>query len=56
MIEGYTQLLQDNLGLSSSDAQAVRDSFSAILSEKVDAYRSALGQVHEAAEQTRPGT
>lgn len=54
MIEGYTQLLQDNLGLSSSDAQAVRDSFSAILSEKVDAYRSALGQVHEAVEQTGP--
>lgn len=54
MIEGYTQLLQDNLGLSSSDAQAVRDSFSAILSEKVDAYRSALGQVHEAVEQAGP--
>ena len=54
MIEGYTQLLQDNLGLSASDAQAVRDSFSAILSEKVDAYRSALGQVHEAVEQTGP--
>ncbi len=54
MIEGYTQLLQDNLGLSANDAQAVRDSFSAILSEKVDAYRSALGQVHEAVEQTGP--
>ena len=54
MIEGYTQLLQDNLGLSGSDAQAVRDSFSAILSEKVDAYRSALGQVHAAVEQTGP--
>ena len=54
MIEGYTQLLQDNLGLSGSDAQAVRDSFSAILSEKVDAYRSALEQVHEAVEQTGP--
>ena len=54
MIEGYTQLLQDNLGLSGSDAQAVRDSFSAILSEKVDAYRSALEQMHEAVEQTGP--
>ena len=56
MIEGYTQLLQDNLGLSGSDAQAVRDSFSAILSEKVDAYRSALGQVHAAVEQTGPAS
>ena len=54
MIDGYTQLLQDNLGLSNSDAQAVRDSFSAIFTEKEEAYRGALKQVHEAVEQTGP--
>lgn len=54
MIDGYTQTLQDNLGLSDSDAQAVRDSFSSILSEKEEAYRGALKQVHEAVAQTGP--
>ena len=54
MIDGYTRLLQDNLGISDSDAQAVRDSFSSILSEKEDAYRGALKQVNEAMEQTGP--
>ena len=54
MIDGYTQALQDNLGLSNSDAQAVRDSFSSILSEKEEAYRGALKQVHEAVAQTGP--
>ncbi len=54
MIDGYTRLLQDNLGLSAGDAQAVRDSFSAILAEKEEAYRGALKQVHEAVEQTGP--
>lgn len=54
MIDGYTQLLQDNLGLSADDAQAVRNSFSAILAEKEEAYRGALNQVHEAVEQTGP--
>lgn len=48
MIDGYTQFLQSNLGLSDSDAQAVRDSFSAILDEKIAAYQDALGQVSEA--------
>ena len=54
MIDGYTQTLQDNLGLSDSDAQAVRDSFSTILAEKEETYRGALKQVHEAVEQTGP--
>ncbi len=54
MINGYTQALQDNLGLSNSDAQAVRDSFSSILAEKEEAYRGALKQVHEAVAQTGP--
>ena len=54
MIDGYTQALQDNLGLSDSDAQAVRDSFSTILAEKEETYRGALKQVHEAVEQTGP--
>ena len=44
----------DNLGLSDSDAQAVRDSFSTILAEKGEAYRGALKQVHEAEEQAGP--
>ena len=56
MIDGYTRLLQDNLGLSNSDAQAVRDSLSAILAEKEEAYRGALKQVNEAVEQPHPGT
>lgn len=54
MIDGYTKLLQDNLGLSGSDAQAVRDSLSSILAEREDACRGALQQVHEAAAQTGP--
>lgn len=54
MIDGYTQLLQDNLGLSTSDAQAVRDSFSSILAEKEEAYWGALKQVHETVGQTGP--
>ena len=54
MIDGYTQALQDNLGLSDSDAQAVRDSFSTILAEKEETYRGALKQVHEAVAQTGP--
>lgn len=52
MIDGYTRLLQDNLGISSGDAQAVRGSFSAILDEKVDAYRGALEKVHETVSET----
>lgn len=54
MIDGYTRLLQDNLGISDSDAQAVRDSFSSILAEKEEAYRGALKQVHESVAQTGP--
>lgn len=54
MIDGYTRLLQDNLGLSDSDAQAVRDSFSSILAEKEETYRGALKQVHEDVAQTGP--
>ncbi len=54
MIDGYTKLLQDNLGISSGDAQAVKDSFSAILAEKVDAYRGTLEKVHEVVSQTGP--
>lgn len=54
MIDGYTQLLQDNLGISSQDAQAVKESFSSILSEKVDTYRSALGKVNESVSQMGP--
>lgn len=54
MIDGYTQLLQENLGISASDAQAVRDSFSSILTEKEEAYRGALKQIHEAVAQTGP--
>lgn len=52
MIDGYTRLLQDNLGISSGDAQAVKDSFSAILAEKVDAYRGVLEKVHENVSET----
>ena len=53
-IDGYTRLLQDNLGISDSDAQAVRDSFSSILTEKEEAYRGALKQVHESVAQAGP--
>lgn len=54
MIDGYTKLLQDNLGLSDSDVQAVRDSLSSILAEKEEAYCGVLKQVHEAVGQTGP--
>lgn len=54
LIDGYTKLLQENLGVSDQDAQEIRDSFSAILDEKVDAYRGALGKVHETVAQTGP--
>jgi hypothetical protein len=52
MIDNYTKLLQDNLGISSSNAQAVKDSFSAILTEKVDAYHNALEKVNEGVDKT----
>lgn len=52
MIDSYTKLLQDNLGISRSDAQAVKDSFSTILAEKVDAYRNELGRVNEIVDKT----
>lgn len=45
MIDGYTHLLQSNHGLSDSDAQAVRDSLSMLLDERIGAYRSALNTV-----------
>lgn len=54
MIDGYTKLLQDNLGISSGDAQAIKNSFSAILEEKADAYRGALEKVHENVSQVGP--
>lgn len=54
MIDGYTQLLRNNLGISDDAAQEVKDSFSAILAEKEEAYRGALNQVHEAVAQTGP--
>lgn len=54
MIDGYTKLLQDNLGISSGDAQAVKDSFSAILADKVDVYRGALEKVHETVSHAGP--
>ena len=54
MIDSYTRLLQDNLGISDSDAQAVRDSFSSILTEKEEAYCGALKQVHESVAKTGP--
>lgn len=54
MIDGYTALLQENLGVSDRDAQAVRDSFSALLDEKVDAYRGALEKVHASVAQSGP--
>lgn len=42
------------MGISGDDAQAVKDSFSAILAEKVDAYRGALEKVHGVISQTGP--
>ena len=47
MIEGYTQFLRSGLGLSASDAQAVRDSLSTLLDERVEAYRGALETVYD---------
>jgi len=52
MIDGYTQLLQNNLGVSNDDAQTIKDSFSAILEEKVDVYREALEKVRQNISQT----
>lgn len=53
MIDGYTRLLRDNLGISGA-AQEVKDSLSAILAEKEEAYRGALGKVQEAVSQSGP--
>ena len=47
MIDNYTQFLRSNLGLSDSDAQAVRDSLSTLLDERVGAYRGALETVYD---------
>lgn len=54
MIDGYAGLLQENLGLSDGDAQAVRDSLSALLDEKAEGYRGALEKVHEEVAQAGP--
>lgn len=54
MIDNYTQLLRDNLGLSDSDAQAVRDSLFSIFTEREAVYQGALKQVNEAVAQTGP--
>lgn len=47
MIENYTKLLQDNLGISNDDAQQIKDSFSTILDENASAYRDAVKQIQE---------
>ena len=44
MIAGYTSQLQEGLGISQTDAQIVRDSFGAILGEKVAIYQQNLQQ------------
>ena len=54
LIDGYTKLLQEDLGVSDQDAQEIRDSFSVLLAEKEDAYRGALGRVHESIAQSGP--
>ena len=52
LIDGYTQLLQSNLGISDTDAQTVKDSFAAILEQKVNTYRGALAQVNQSVADT----
>lgn len=52
LIDGYTQLLQSNLGISDKDAQAIKDSFTAILEQKVTAYRGTLEQVNQSVADT----
>ena len=53
LIDGYTQLLQSNLGIS--DTGEVKDSFVAILEQKVNAYRGALEQVNQSVADTGAG-
>lgn len=54
LVNGYTQRLQDALGVSDADAQTVRDSFDTLLDEKVGAYQGALKQVYQAVRDQGP--
>lgn len=54
MINSYIQLLQDNLGVSSSNIQVVKNSFSIIIEEKVDAYGGSLNEISKTVSQIGP--
>ncbi|MCI8284444.1 MAG: hypothetical protein HFE90_04145 [Firmicutes bacterium] len=47
MIDGYTEFLKSNMGISENDIKDIKDSFSVILEERVNDYRSALGKVSD---------
>lgn len=54
LVNGYTNFLQSNLGVSDMDAQAVRTSLDALIEQKINMYRLKVGQTNTAAAQIGP--
>lgn len=54
LAEDYTGLLQSALGISQQDAQDVRNSFSALLEQRIEGYRDNIEQVRESIVRAAP--
>lgn len=54
LIDGYTRLLQSNLGISDSDAQVIRVSLDAIIEQRVCIYHALVERTNAATAQTGP--
>ena len=54
LIDGYTRLLQSNLGISDRDAQVIRVSLDALVEQRVCIYHTLVERTNAAAAQTGP--
>lgn len=54
LVNGYTNFLQSNLGVSDLDAQAVRISLDALIEQRIGVYCTMVEQTNTAAAQTGP--
>lgn len=54
LIDGYTRLLQSNLGISARDAQVIRVSLDALVEQRVRIYHTLVERTNAAAAQTGP--
>lgn len=52
MIDSYSEFLKSNLGISENDISDIKDSFSVILEDRVNGYRSAIGKVNDEVSET----